>query len=194
MFKKLINKLTGNKKGDNKDKSTSYNTEELDRAEESNNLPSNVIRFNDYVERKKSKGNSNGANLSQSLNAENKKELERKTKELEVKKSVKVENSKKKISFSDKTSVDGALREKYCLECSASLSTRGKRSAVSDSGAYMYVCCSSCGCIMKLNDDGVLTSTVNILKEVSNAYVLFKRVNINPDSYSYTRNGKRHKF
>lgn len=191
MFKKLINKLMGSKKGANKDKTSVYNVEKYGGIEEYNDLPSNVIRLNDYVERKKSKGNGDSSNQNQGVSTKNDKELEMKKKELEREK----EHLKaKKMNLSDRESVNNVLKEKHCLECSVSMSTRRKISAVSDSGTHRYVCCSDCGCIMKLNSDGTLTNTVNILKEISDAYVLFKKMNINPDSYSYTRNGQRHKF
>lgn len=199
MFKKIINKLTGNKKNSNKNSSASSKVDVLNEIE-SVDLPSNVIRFNDYVEKKKLKNTSKEVDFNQGVDSENDRKLEMeerklkaKKKELELKKK-ELELLDEKINLSDKVSVNNALEEKHCLECSASLLTRGKRSAVSDSNKYMYICCSDCGCIIKLKNDGTLVNTKNILKEVSDAYNLFKKVNINPQSYAYTKNGERHKF
>ena len=65
---------------------------------------------------------------------------------------------------------------------------------ISDSRDYMYICCSNCGCVMKLDNHGIIRNTKNVLKQVSDAYILFKKVSINPKSYSYTRSGERIDF
>lgn len=86
------------------------------------------------------------------------------------------------------------LENENCYECNSEFTSSVKISSISNSGDYRYICCSRCGCIMKLHSDCNITNSRNILKEVSDAYALFKKVNINAKSYSYTRNGDRHYF
>ena len=106
----------------------------------------------------------------------------------------KKKNARKIVDLSNKELVNVLIEDKSCLECNASLGDRTKKSALSDSRDYMYICCSNCGCVMKLNNHGIIKNTKNVLKQVSDAYILFKKVSINPKSYSYTRSGERIDF
>lgn len=99
-----------------------------------------------------------------------------------------------KLDIKNNKSIKRFLENKDCFECKTSLSSISKISSISDLGDYKYICCSNCGCIMKLDYNCNLTNSKNILKEVSDAYVLFKKVDMEPESYSYTRNGERHNF
>lgn len=106
----------------------------------------------------------------------------------------KKKNARKIVDLSNKELVNVLIEDKSCLECNASLGDRTKKSALSDSRDYMYICCSNCGCVMKLDNHGIIRNTKNVLKQVSDAYILFKKVSINPKSYSYTRSGERIDF
>lgn len=103
-----------------------------------------------------------------------------------------------KYIYSNKSVIIYQLLKPKCIKsiiyCKTSLSNISKISSISDLGDYKYICCSNCGCIMKLDYNCNLTNSKNILKEVSDAYVLFKKVDMEPESYSYTRNGERHNF
>lgn len=183
MFKKIIDKITGkNKKVNSQDLNSidavGINIDEEDSGSYENEFsqPSNVINLSDYIKKKKIKSN----NISYLHDKNVVKKSEKKVLD--------------KIDLANKKSVSSVLEKEFCLECALSLSDRFKMSAVSNKGDYTYVCCNNCGCVMKLKNTGVLTNTKNILKEVSDAYVLFKMVNIDPSSYSYTRYGEKHRF
>lgn len=183
MFKKFIDKITGKKKKLNGQDLTSIDAVELnadkkdvDSYENEFSQFSNVVNLNDYIEKKKSKSNDASSLSDEKVDKKSEK------------------RALKRIDLTNKKSVGGALEKELCLECTLSLSDRFKMSAVSDKKDYVYICCRNCGCVMKLKNTGILTNTKNILKEVSDAYALFKKVDINPSSYSYTRYGERHKF
>ena len=96
------------------------------------------------------------------------------------------------LDLKDKESVLKSLSDKHCSEClSLSFSKDSKTSEVSDSGKYIYVQCPNCNNVMKLTSKGVLESTKNTLREISEAYELFSKVNMKPREYSYSKDGRR---
>lgn len=99
-----------------------------------------------------------------------------------------------KLDITNTSLIKKMLHNEKCFECNTLMDSQTKISAVSSSGKYRYVCCSNCGCIMKIDSKWNISSTKNILKQVSDAYRLFKKANISPRSYSYTKDGERHQF
>lgn len=83
------------------------------------------------------------------------------------------------------------VKDNKCIECNSDL-TQCRKSA-KNRGHY-YICCNECGCIMKVHENGKITNTKNILKELSEAYTLFKKAGKYPKEYSYTRAGERKPF
>lgn len=99
-----------------------------------------------------------------------------------------------RLDITNTSLIKNILSNEKCFECNTLMDRQTKISAVSSSGKYRYVCCSNCGCIMKIDSKWNISNSKNILKEVSDAYTLFKKANISPRSYSYTKDGERHQF